>query len=197
MACTHTRAHTHMHAHTHTHTHTSSNTPGHFLHPPAAFHLRLTFDSPLPKITCYSVPNYHPTQISPSHRVFPALPFKCFFLGSILHQGRFLFPMSNEWPVISLQRQSNFMYLPKRHTCILASARASGKSVCLPSGGVFLLPVLKPPGAALGNRGKGPGLGSRFKSWFRSGSRQLNLALITVVPQQHDSVSGCRTGQFG
>ena len=97
---THTHTHTHTpplthlgaRARAHTHTHTPSNTPGHFLHPPAAFFLRLTFDSPPLKITCYSVPKYHPTQISPSHRIFPPLPFKCFFLGSILHQGQILFP---------------------------------------------------------------------------------------------------------
>lgn len=32
-------------------------------------------------------------------------------------------------------------------------------------------------------------MGSGFKSWFKSGNKQLNLALVTVLPQQGDSVS--------
>lgn len=50
------------------------DTPGHFLHPPAVFHLRLPLDSPPLKIACNDLPRYHPPA-----EVFCPSPFKWFF----------------------------------------------------------------------------------------------------------------------
>lgn len=79
---------------------------GGLLHPPAAFPLGLLLDFPPLKITCNGLPRYH--------YLLSGFSLVLSFAKTRLY---LLLPVSNMWPIFSLQRQSDFVCLPKRHTC--------------------------------------------------------------------------------